>query len=136
MVEYNGRYGVLGDLGMHVCHLPFRPAGGRGTCGRSSARSSPSGPTAEAAERLAPPGTTPPCSARPTIRLAAIVPLDAEDVTDRPGPEEQLALEILGTRASARWSRRRGRPLEVLEYSGGEQVWGQVQMGYETPFPP
>ncbi len=25
--------------------------------------------------------------------------------------------------------------LEVLEYSGGEQVWGQVQMGYETPFP-
>ena len=24
IVEFNGEYGVMGDLGMHVCHLPFR----------------------------------------------------------------------------------------------------------------
>src|SRR5215207_4892819 len=23
-VEFNGEYGVMGDLGMHVCHVPFR----------------------------------------------------------------------------------------------------------------
>jgi len=24
MIEYNGEYGCMGDLGMHACHLPFR----------------------------------------------------------------------------------------------------------------
>ena len=24
MIEFNGEYGVMGDLGMHVCALPFR----------------------------------------------------------------------------------------------------------------
>ncbi len=24
MVQFNGEYGCLGDLGMHVCHVPFR----------------------------------------------------------------------------------------------------------------
>ncbi len=67
LAEYNGRYGVLGDLGMHVCQLPLRAAGGRGTSAPSSARSSPSARTARAAAPPAPPGTTPPCSARPTI---------------------------------------------------------------------
>ena len=24
MIEFNGEYGVMGDLGMHACHVPFR----------------------------------------------------------------------------------------------------------------
>ena len=24
MIQFNGAYGVMGDLGMHVCHVPFR----------------------------------------------------------------------------------------------------------------
>ena len=24
MVQFNGEYGCMGDLGMHVCHVPFR----------------------------------------------------------------------------------------------------------------
>lgn len=42
--------------------------------------------------------------------------------------------EILGTRASARFSTRDPQRLEWLDYSGGEQVWGRVQTGHETAF--
>ena len=24
MIEFNGEYGCMGDLGMHACHFPFR----------------------------------------------------------------------------------------------------------------
>ena len=42
--------------------------------------------------------------------------------------------EICGTRASARWTSARADLLEVLEYTGGEQAWSQVQTGHETAF--
>lgn len=29
MVEFNGEYGCMGDLGMHPCHVPFRGGGSR-----------------------------------------------------------------------------------------------------------
>ena len=40
----------------------------------------------------------------------------------------------MGTRAAARVSTKNPRRLELLEYSGGEQVWGQIDMGYDTAF--
>ena len=35
---------------------------------------------------------------------------------------------------SARFSTRDARRLSLLEYSGGEQIWGDVQTGHEAAF--
>jgi predicted dehydrogenase len=52
-----------------------------------------------------------------------------------PGQKNTWYLEVYGTRVSAVYSTREPKRLGLLEYAGGEQVWGEVQMGYETPFP-
>jgi predicted dehydrogenase len=136
MVEYNGRYGVLGDLGMHVCQLPFR-AGWRPRNVRAIL-------SKIVAERPDGKGGRAACTTWDNATLlceaddpAAPQPFPWILKTQRiaPGEKNNWRLEILGTRASVRWSSARADMLEVLEYSGGEQVWGQVQMGYETPFP-
>jgi predicted dehydrogenase len=44
-------------------------------------------------------------------------------------------VEILGTKASVRFSTRNPKRLDLLEYDGGEQVWGEVEVGYEPAFP-
>ena len=51
-----------------------------------------------------------------------------------PGQKNSWYIEILGTQTSVRFSTRDPKRLELLEYTGGEPVWGQVQMGYETAF--
>jgi predicted dehydrogenase len=40
----------------------------------------------------------------------------------------------LGTKACARFSTNNADTLEILEYSGGEQRWQKIDMGYEVPF--
>jgi predicted dehydrogenase len=51
-----------------------------------------------------------------------------------PGEKDTWYLEVLGTRASARFSTKNPKRLELLTYNGGEQVWGQIDMGHETAF--
>lgn len=51
-----------------------------------------------------------------------------------PGQKNTWYLEIFGTKASVRYSTSDPKRLAHLEYSGGEQVWGEVQTGYETAF--
>ena len=51
-----------------------------------------------------------------------------------PGEKDTWYLEVLGTRSSARFSTKNPKRLELLSYDGGEQIWGQVDMGYETAF--
>jgi predicted dehydrogenase len=51
-----------------------------------------------------------------------------------PGQRNNWYVEVYGTWASARWTSVKADILEVMEYSGGEQVWGQIQTGHETAF--
>jgi predicted dehydrogenase len=51
-----------------------------------------------------------------------------------PGEKNTWYLEVLGTSASAKFSTRNPRRLELLEYRGGEQAWQQLDMGQETAF--
>jgi predicted dehydrogenase len=51
-----------------------------------------------------------------------------------PGEKNTWYLEILGTKTSVRFSTRNPKRLELLEYRGGEQVWGQMEVGYEGAF--
>ncbi len=135
MVEINGEYGVMGDLGMHVCHVPFRAGwlpknvrailsdivterpdgkGGRVPC-RTWDNATLLCETADAHGKIFP----------MTLKMQRIAP----------GEKNTWRIEVLGTRGCARFSTKNPKLLELLEYRGGEQVWQQVDMGYETAFP-
>jgi len=135
MIEFNGEYGVLGDLGMHVCHIPFRagwtPQNVRAILSnvikeRPDARNG----------RV-------PCLTwdNATLLCQTLDPSSGETFpwllkTQRiaPGQKNNWYLEIYGTRSSVRWRSSRADILKVMSYNGGEQVWGEIQMGHETAF--
>jgi len=51
-----------------------------------------------------------------------------------PGEKNTWYIEILGTQKSVRFSTKNPKRLSVLEYSGSEQTWQQIDMGHETAF--
>lgn len=136
MIEFNGEYGCMGDLGMHVCHAPFR-AGWRPINVRALLRK-------VVKDRPDGKGGRAPCLTWDNATLACeaidpvndeIFPLTLKTQRIAPGEKNTWTLEIYGTKASAVFSTKNPRRLRLLEYHGGEQAWQQIDMGAETAFP-
>lgn len=134
-VEFNGEYGCMGDLGMHVCHVPFRagwmPRNVRAIL-MDVVKERPDGK-----------GGRVPCKTwdNATMFCEAVDPVQNEPFpltfkTQRiaPGEKDTWQLDILGTRACARFSTKNPKLLQVMEYRGGEQIWQQIDMGHETAY--
>ncbi len=135
MVEINGEYGVMGDLGMHVCHVPFRagwiPKNVRAILS-DIVKERPDGK-----------GGKVPCRTwdNATLLCETIDPISGELFpmtlkTQRiaPGEKNTWRIEIFGTKASARFSTKNPKCLEIMEYHGKEQVWQRMDVGYEPAF--
>jgi predicted dehydrogenase len=135
MVEFNGEYGVMGDLGMHACHLPFRagwvPRDVRALL-TQIVKKRPDGK-----------GGLTPCQTWDNATLLVntadpatgeLFPWTIRTQRIAPGQKNNWYVEIAGTRASARWTSAKADILQLLEYKGGDQVWGQIQTGHETAF--
>jgi predicted dehydrogenase len=133
MVEFNGEYGCMGDLGMHVCLMPFRagwiPKNVRAILS-DIVKQRPDGK-----------GNLMPCRTwdNATLFCEADDSGDAFPLTFKmqriaPGQKNSWYIEILGTKASARFSTRDPKRLERLEYTGTEQAWRDVQTGHEASF--
>jgi len=136
IVDLCGRYGVMGDLGMHVCHVPFR-AGWRPVDVRAVLSNIVS-------ERPDGQGGTAACETWDNATLlcrmhdpstATEFPWTIRTQRISPGQKNTWYVEILGTKASVRFSTRNPNRLELLEYEGGKQVWGQVEVGHAGAFP-
>jgi predicted dehydrogenase len=133
-IESNGEYGVMGDLGLHVCAVPFR-AGWRPRNVRAVLSD-------VVKERPDGRGNRVPCRTWDNATLLCEASGSAGDsfpMTLRfhriaPGNKNTWYIEILGTKASARFSSQNPKRLEWLEYNGGEQVWGQIETGHETAY--
>lgn len=135
MVDINGEYGSMGDLGMHVCHVPFRagwvPQNVRAILS-DIVRQRPDGKGGRA-----------PCQTWDNASLfcealdpttGKTFPLTMKAHRISPGDKNTWRIEILGTRASARFSTKNPKLLELMEYKGGEQAWQNIDMGHETAF--
>lgn len=135
MIQFNGEYGVMGDLGMHACHVPFRagwvPRNVRAILS-DIVKERPDGKGGKA-----------PCLTWDNATLLCEVtdPLTAQPFpwtlkTQRiaPGQRDNWYTEILGTRTSVRWTSVHADILEILDYDGGDQAWKQIQTGHETAF--
>jgi predicted dehydrogenase len=134
-IESNGAYGVMGDLGMHICHVPFR-AGWIPTNVRAILSDIIKTRPDAAGNEVT-------CSTWDNATLLCEVDIERDGYTFpmslrtqriAPGERNSWSLEILGTQLSARWSTMNPKQLALLDYRGTEQVWQLHQCGYETVF--
>jgi predicted dehydrogenase len=135
IIEYNGEYGCMGDLGPHVCSVPFRagyiPLNVRAVLSNIMT------------ERPNGEGQMVPCDTWDNAKILCeakesnsrnTFPLTLRIQRISPGEKNNWYLEILGTKTCARFSTRKANTLEILEYSGSGQVWQRIEMGHEVPF--
>jgi predicted dehydrogenase len=134
-VEANGEYGCMGDLGPHVCTLPFRagwiPLNVRAVLSNIIH------------QRPDKRGGMVPCRTWDNATLLCqakdsnsgdVFPFTLRTQRISPGQKNNWYIEILGTKACAKFSTKNSNTLEVLEYKGKEQLWQKIDMGQETPF--
>ena len=135
MIEYCGEYGVMGDLGMHPCHTPFRagwiPLNVRAILSKIVAER-PDGKGGRVSCRTWDNATLF-CQAKDP-RCGALFPLTIKMQRIAPGQKNTWYFEVLGTKASARFSTKDANTVEILECTGGEQSWRKIDMGHEMAF--
>ena len=135
MIQFNGEYGCMGDLGMHPCHMPFRagwlPVNVRAILSNVMT------------ERPDGKGGMTPCETWDNATLfceardehdGATFPLTIKTQRIAPGEKDTWFFDVLGTKACARYSSKNTNSLALLEYDGGEQRWQVIDMGHETAF--
>jgi len=135
LIEFNGEYGCMGDLGMHACHVPFRAGWKPVNVSASLSKIVKERPDGK--------GGMAPCKTwdNATLLCKTINPVTGDDFpmtikTYRisPGHKNTWYLEILGTKGSAKWSSKQINTLEIMEYNGGEQAWQVIDMGHEMAY--
>lgn len=133
MIELNGEYGCLGDLGMHALHVPLR-AGWKPK--RVFAHLNKI-----VTERPDGKGGRVPCRTwdNGSLYVDTVNPFDGQPfpMTCKiyriaPGETDTWFIEVIGTKFSIRFSSRNMKSLQFMEYSGGAQTWQDENLGYET----
>jgi predicted dehydrogenase len=133
MIEMNGEYGCLGDLGMHALHVPLR-AGWKPQ--RVFAHLNKI-----VTERPDGKGGKAPCKTwdNGSLYVDTVNPFDGQPfpMTYKiyriaPGETDTWFIEILGTKFSIRFSSRNMKSLQFMEYAGVAQTWQDENLGYET----
>ncbi|MCB8932925.1 MAG: Gfo/Idh/MocA family oxidoreductase [Fimbriimonadaceae bacterium] len=126
-IATNGEYGCMGDLGLHVLHLPLR-LGFRAKNVRALlsnvVETRPDGH-----------GGTAPCETWDNAILACEstegFPMIFETKRISPGDTNTWSLRILGTKNSAEFSTRHPKTLRTMPYEpGGPQAWREEDLGY------
>ena len=129
----NGEYGCMGDLGLHVLHLPlrfgFHAANVRALLTRV-VNQRPAGPN----------GPLVPTETWDNAILACTstggVPMVFETKRVSPGDTNTWYIRILGTKCSAEFSTRHPKTLRTMPYEPGEsQTWREEDLGYSSVTP-
>jgi predicted dehydrogenase len=131
----NGAYGCLGDLGLHVLHIPLR------------AGWMPSVIFAVLSkfvhQRPGPAGEAVACDTWDNAILLTEVdheqgrfPMTLETKRMSPGDTNTWYLQIVGTEWSASFSTKQPKTLRTLSYvPGQDQAWRETDLGYESAYP-
>ena len=136
MIDFNGEYGCLGDLGMHPCHMPFKagwyPKNVRAVLS-NIVKKRPDGK-----------GNMVPCETWDNGTMLCetedpntgeMFPMTIKTQRIAPGETDTWYFEVKGMKGCGRWNSKYPRTLEILEYNGGDQAWQQIDMGAQVAFP-
>jgi predicted dehydrogenase len=128
-----GEIGVMGDLGMHTVHIPFR-LGWKPTRVYAQLQKIYT-------ERPDGKGGRAPCDTWDNAMLHTEAVVDGQEVPVRyemkrlaPGETNTWFFEALGTEGGVRFSTKEPKTLWVFE-RGKEQVWQRYDLGHQTAFP-
>jgi len=135
MVEFNGEYGCLGDLGLHPCHMGLKagwtPLNVRAILSKIVTER-PDGKGGMAPCRTWDNGTMF-CETHDPA-TGQLFPWTIKTQRIAPGQKNTWYFEVMGTKACARFSTKNANALDLLEYKGGEQAWQWVDMGHAVSF--
>ena len=129
----NGEIGVMGDLGMHVVHVPFRLGWRPKRVYAQLQKIYTQRPDGRGG--FAPCDTWDNAMLHTEVEVAgAEVPMRLEMKRLAPGEMNTWFLEVLGTDGGVRFSTKDPKTLWVFERAK-EQIWQRIDIGYQTPFP-
>ncbi len=136
MIDINGEYGCMGDLGMHVLHIPFRmgwkPLNVYADL-QNIAETRPDGK-----------GGIVPCETwdNAVLTCKCIDPQSKKEFTMfvetkrmAPGATNTWFIEVYGTEGSARFSTQNPKAFEHLITNGKEQGWTRTDVGSQSAIP-
>jgi len=134
-VATNGAYGCMGDLGLHVLHIPLR-VGWRPKSVRALL-------SKIVTERPNQSGNMVPCETWDNAILACDVetgdqafPMLLSTKRIAPGHANTWFIRVLGTEFSAEFTTKNPKRLASLPYTaGGEQAWHAVDVSYRSAYP-
>lgn len=136
MVDINGEYGCMGDLGMHALHIPIRA----GWIPKKITASLSNIVT----ERYNSNGELVPCETWDNATIYSEVehpdeqysfPMTTKTYRIAPGETDTWYIEILGTKFSARYSTKYPKTLQTMSYiNGGKQEWRSEDLGYTSQY--
>lgn len=127
-----GEYGCMGDLGLHILHLPmrfgFKPKNVRAFLSKI-VENRPDGH-----------GGTAPCETWDNAILACETlqgfPMILETKRISPGDTNSWYLNIYGTKNSVEFSTKNPKTLRTMPFTRGEsQTWREESLGYTTAYP-
>ena len=127
-----GDIGVLGDLGMHACHIPLRLGWRPQRLFAQLQKGYPQRPDGK--------GGMTACDTWDNAMLHCWTTIGGDEVPMRiemkrlaPGETDTWFLEILGTEGGARYSTKEPKTLWLFE-GGKEQYWKKTDLGFGMPF--
>lgn len=127
-----GEIGVLGDLGMHACHIPLRLGWRPSRLFAQLQKGYPERPDGK--------GGKVECDTWDNALLNCWTEIGGQEVPMRlemkrmaPGETNTWFLEVLGTEGGARYSTKEPKTLWLFE-GGKEQFWKKTDLGFGTPF--
>ncbi|NIR51462.1 Gfo/Idh/MocA family oxidoreductase [candidate division KSB1 bacterium] len=136
MIEFNGEYGCLGDLGMHALHLPIRS---RWIPKRISASLSKI-----VTERPDGKGAMVPCETWDNGTISCEVehptdgytfPMTVKTYRIAPGETDTWYIEVIGSKFSAKFSTKFPKTLQTMHYvNGRSQEWRSEDIGYTSAY--
>jgi predicted dehydrogenase len=136
MVDYNGEYGCMGDLGMHALHIPIRSGWIPNMITASLSDIVTERPDGKgkmvACETWD--NAILNCDVRHTEKNYSF-PMTIKTYRIAPGETDTWYLEILGTEFSARYSTKYPKTLYTMSYrNGGKQEWRAEDLGHNSVY--
>jgi predicted dehydrogenase len=132
-VKTCGEIGVMGDLGMHVVHVPFRLGWNPVRVYAQLQKVYTERPDGKGG--MAPADTWDNAMLHTDVRIdGRDVPMRLETKRLAPGATNTWWIEVLGTNGGARYSTAEPKTLWVFDRQK-EQWWNRTELGFQTPFP-
>jgi len=136
MVEYNGEYGCMGDLGLHTLHIPYRMGWKPFSVFADLQNIAETRPDGK--------GGVAQCTTwdNAALQCKCTDPATGKDFsmmieTKRmaPGATNTWFIEVYGTEGSAKFSTHNPKAFEYLTTSGKEQGWTTIDIGSQSAIP-